>query len=93
MGRKLEESIITQANPATTFNNVWPAIIFANNRTDKLIGLTKYDTNSIGTKIKDNSKEEPEGKKSDNALYLCSQIQMQFIPKKVITASEKDTLK
>jgi len=34
-------------NPPKTFNIVWPAIIFANNLTDKLTGLLKYDIISI----------------------------------------------
>ena len=34
-------------NPPKTFNIVCPAIIFANNLTDKLTGLLKYDIISI----------------------------------------------
>ena len=36
-------------NPEKTFNIVWPAIIFANNLTERLIGLVKYDITSITT--------------------------------------------
>jgi hypothetical protein len=39
---------ITQLNPTITFKRVWPAIMFANNRIDKLIGLNKKEINSIG---------------------------------------------
>ena len=34
--------------PAKTFKSVWPANIFANSRTDKLIGLERYEMISIG---------------------------------------------
>ena len=34
---------IETTKPAKTFSNVWPASIFANSRTDKLIGLDKYE--------------------------------------------------
>ena len=33
--------------PPKTFNIVWPAIMFANNLTDKLTGLLKYEIISI----------------------------------------------
>lgn len=36
---KPEPSNIDQEKPAITFNNVWPAIILANKRTERLIGL------------------------------------------------------
>ncbi len=32
---------IETTNPANTFSSVWPASMFANNLTDKLIGLDK----------------------------------------------------
>ena len=35
-------------NPANTFNKVCPANILANNLTDKLIGLDKYEIISMG---------------------------------------------
>ena len=35
-------------NPENTFNIVWPAIIFANNLTERLIGLVKYENGAIG---------------------------------------------
>ena len=34
--------------PAKTFKSVWPANIFANSRTDKLIGLERYEMISMG---------------------------------------------
>ena len=38
----------TNTKPPITFNNVCPAIIFANNLTERLIGLDMYDMISIG---------------------------------------------
>ena len=45
-------------NPPKTFNIVWPAIIFANNLTDKLTGLLKYEIISIMV-INGNSTADP----------------------------------
>jgi hypothetical protein len=62
---KPEPSSIDQEKPAITFNRVCPAIIFANSRTDKLIGRNIYETNSIGTNKKANPSDEPGGKNKE----------------------------
>jgi hypothetical protein len=56
---------ILQENPTITFNNVCPAIKFANSRTPKLIGLKMYDNNSIGTNNNAKPKEVLEGINKD----------------------------
>ena len=50
-------------NPPKTFIIVWPAIMLANNLTDKLIGLLKYDITSITT-IKGNKTNYSNSKKN-----------------------------
>ena len=50
--------------PPNTFIIVCPAIIFANNLTDKLIGLLKYDIISITTINGNNTIGTPLGTKS-----------------------------
>lgn len=59
----LFEINIIHAKEAITFNNVCPAIMLANKRTDKLIGLNKYETISIGINNNAKNKEDPAGKK------------------------------
>ena len=41
---------IDTTNPAKTFSKVWPASMFANSLTDRLIGRDKYDITSMGIK-------------------------------------------
>ena len=53
-------------NPTITFNNVCPAIKFANNRTPKLIGLKIYDKSSIGTSNNANPNDVLAGINKDN---------------------------
>jgi hypothetical protein len=55
-----------QLNPTITFNNVCPAIIFANNRTDKLNNLKVYEINSIGINKKIIAIGVPAGKNKLN---------------------------
>jgi hypothetical protein len=74
------EPIINQIKPAITLSNVCPAIIFANNRIDKLIGLKKKDKNSIGTSNKLNITEIPEGKKAEKNFSLCFFIESICMP-------------
>ena len=52
---------IIQLKPTITFNKVCPAIILANNRTDKLTNLNVYEINSIGIINKLNNNGHPEG--------------------------------
>ena len=80
---------ILQANPTITFNKVCPAIRLINNRTPKLIGLAKYDINSIGTKINATEKLEFAGMINDNILKPCLLTPMIFTPMKI----EKDNAK
>jgi hypothetical protein len=47
---------------------VCPAIILANSRIDKLIGLKIYEINSIGINKKDSTTEVPEGKNKEKKL-------------------------
>ena len=87
--KKSSNSSMLQEKPTITFNNVCPAIKFANNRTPKLIGLKIYDKSSIGTSNNARSKEVFEGINKDNIWNLCFWIQMIFIPTKI----EKDNVK
>ena len=48
-------------NPANTFKSVCPAIIFANSRTDKLIGRTRYEISSIKIRRIVNGNGVPDG--------------------------------
>lgn len=53
---------IPTLNPAKTFNIMWPAIMFANKRTDKVTGRTKNDKISIGKIIGINHHGTPGGR-------------------------------
>ena len=68
--------IIVHANPIKTFNKICPLIIFANNRTDKLITVIKYDTTSIITNKGIKANGVPDGKKKPKASILCSRTMM-----------------
>ena len=74
---------ILQANPTITFNKVWPAIKLINNRTPKLMGLAKYDIDSIGTKINATEKLEFAGIIKDNILKPCLVIPIMLTPIKI----------
>lgn len=76
-----------QANPTITFNSVWPAIMFAKSRIDKLIGLKTYDNSSIGTNNNDNTTDAPDGKNNEKNLHPCMKIQ------KIVTLKNKKELK
>ena len=89
MAKKLFIINILQKKLTITFNKVWPAIKFANNRTPKLIGLKIYDDNSIGTDSKAKPKAVFEGINKDNMWNLCFWVQIIFIP----TNIEKDKVK
>ena len=60
-----EQAPSVQAKPAITFNNVCPAIMFANKRIDKLTGLKTYEITSIGTKSNANANDVPDGKNNE----------------------------
>jgi hypothetical protein len=72
---------------------VWPAIILANKRTDKEIGLKMYETNSIGTNKKANPKELPPGKNKFKKFDPCIFKQIIFIPIKIAKAKLKVMIK
>ena len=74
------EYIKSLANPAITFNKVCPAIILAKSRIDKLIGLNKYEINSIGTNSKAKTNEVPDGKNKEKYKKPNFLIQMILIP-------------
>ena len=84
--KKSSNNNILQEKPTITFNNVCPAIKFANNRTPRLIGLKMYDKSSIGTNKSAKPKEVLEGINKDSIWNLCLWIQIIFIPIKI----EKD---
>lgn len=71
---------IDQAKPAITFRSVWPAIIFANKRTGKLITRKMYDTSSIGTNKGTKAKLAPLGNKRFKNFILCFLIPMILKP-------------
>ena len=50
-------------NPAKTANNVCPAIMFANNRTERLTTRITYEINSIVINNGHNANGTPDGKK------------------------------
>ena len=58
----------TKTNPPITFKSVCPAIILANNLTERLIGLDKYDMISIGTSKMSIGLGTPEGAKNFKIL-------------------------
>lgn len=62
----------TRTNPDRIFNRACPAVILANNRTDKLITLERVETNSIKIMNGVITSGEPLGKKWLNAKILLS---------------------
>ena len=70
---------------------VWPAIIFANNRTDKLTGLLKYEIISIITIKGKSTIGTPFGKKSSKYLNPCFTKPKIVTPIKTIAASTNVT--
>ena len=62
----------TRTNPERIFNSACPAVIFANNRTDKLITRDSVETNSIRIMNGVITNGEPLGKKWLNIKILLS---------------------
>ena len=89
IAKKSSNNNILQEKPTITFNNVCPAIKFANNRTPKLIGLKINDISSIGTSNNAKPKEVFAGKNNDSIWNLCLLIQIIFKPIKI----ERDKVK
>lgn len=74
------KKVIVQAKLIITFNNACPAIMFANNRTDKLIGRKRNETSSIGTSNNARTNGEPEGKKNAPIFTPCFRKLIIFAP-------------
>ena len=81
-----------QQIPAIIFNNACPAIILAKSRNDKLIGLKKYEINSIGIKIKAKAPSLPAGKNRVKNDIPWVRAQIILIPKKTTKAIVKVTI-
>ena len=82
---------ITKLNPIRTFIRVCPAIILANNRIPKLIGLKKYDINSTGTSKNPNKKEVLSGKNNEKKFEPCKRTEIMLIPIKIAILNAKVT--
>ena len=74
------------ANPPNTFRRVCPASIFANNLTDKLIGLIQYDINSIMKSKGWRIRGVPEGKNKDKNPKPCLNIPITVTDKNITIA-------
>jgi hypothetical protein len=62
---------IRNTKDAIIFNKLWPAIIFANNRTAKLKARAKYDITSITIKKGNKAGGTPVGTKSKKNFVPC----------------------
>lgn len=82
------ESIV-QAKPAIIFSNVWPDVIFANNRIDNVKTLTMYERNSMVINKGTIGKGTPLGKNSAKNLNPWVWIPIILIPKKIESAKPK----
>ena len=89
IAKKSSNNNIVQEKLTITFNNVCPAIKFANSRTPKLIGLKIYDKSSIGTSNNAKPNEVFEGINKDSIWNLCFWIQIMLMPINI----EKDSVK
>ena len=85
----LPDPISMTANPPKTFNSVWPANMFANNLTDKLIGLIQYEINSITKSNGWSTRGVPDGKNSDKKPNPCRNIPITVTEMKIIIAIKK----
>jgi hypothetical protein len=82
---------ICQANPASIFKRVWPAIIFANNRIDKLRTRAAYETVSIRIIKGAINTGHPGGKKIPKNPNLCILAPTIFTPIKLAAAMARVT--
>ena len=78
--------------PPKTFIIVWPAIIFANNLTDKLIGLLKYEIISITTINGNKTIGTPLGTKSFKYPSPCLINPIIVTPTNINAANTKVTM-
>ena len=72
-------------NPPMTFNNVWPAIILANNRTLRLNGRVKYEMTSITIINGESIIGTPAGRKNEKNLKPCFMNAMIVTIRKITT--------
>jgi len=70
---------------------VWPATIFANNRTPNDTALAKYDTNSIKTNKGTNAKGVPAGTKKEKNLIPCIDKAKIVTPIKIVKLKPRET--
>jgi hypothetical protein len=85
MNKKIPPAIIIfQANVANIFKRVWPAIIFANKRTDRATTLKTYEIISIGTNSGAKARGAPGGKNKLKKKSPCLLIPNMFRPIKDI---------
>ena len=85
--------MITKVKPDTILNNVWPAIILANSRIDKLKDLNMYDINSITTNKGANPRGAPEGAKKLKKLILWLTNPIIVTPIHIVNDSPNVTIK
>ena len=77
--------------PAKTFIMVWPAIMLANKRIDKLIGRERYERTSIGTNTGAINIGIPEGKKKLKKCKPWRAIAITVTPRNTTRAIAKVT--
>ena len=78
--------------PAKTFSNVWPANIFANSRTDKLIGLERNEITSIGISKGNIYQGRPGITKKEKKCKRCFTNPRIVVPIKTSKARAKVTI-
>ena len=82
---------ILMTNPAITLSMVCPAIMFAASLTDKLIGLERYENNSINTSNGASIAGVPFGKKKAKKCVPCLISAMVVTAKNMNAANAKVT--
>ena len=82
-----------QEKPTITFNKLWPAIKFINNRIPRLTGFAIYDINSIGTSNKANKNVVLDGKNKEKVFILYFLKVIIFMPIKTAKDKVKVTIK
>lgn len=76
--------LLDQLNPAMTFNKIWPAIILANNRTDKDTIVIENPLISNGTIMKTIANGVPAGKNLPLLEKPCKRIPTNLLPNQTI---------
>lgn len=80
---------ICQAKPASIFKRVWPAIMLAKRRIDKLKTRATYETVSISIIKGLMAGGQPGGKNIAKNPMRCMRAPMMFMPTKLASAIEK----